>query len=162
MPARFDSLTLDLEARFRGALAAVDTAALFAWLDHTIHERTLRGEFLPGSSPDAARYADTAHVRRREEKGRQVAHVDLYFGYDADGDPKPHMLDGMKGQAEAFEDEVRAAFGYIEGLADDEAARLARYHHTGEFDKRLFVGLTDAERDEAVRLIREDVLRALR
>lgn len=148
-----DPIALDLARRFDTALAALDTEGLFALLDFIILQRTDRGEFLPGSTTGHERYYDRAHIRARQQLGLQVNRVDLRF-------KPPHMLDAMKGQVVRIsEDGIEAEFGYIDGLSNVEAIRLAEFHNiTGGSagDIRRFVGVTDAEAERVRQFIELD------
>lgn len=153
MPTTLDTLTTGLADRVSLALAALDADAILAWVDYTVKARTARGEFLEGSTPGASRYHDAAHIRARKKKGLQTSRVDLFF----DGT----MLDATKGRPETFEDQVRLEYGYLDGLSDAEATKIALYHNTlggSAGDKRVFIGLTEGERKKLVDLIAKDLL----
>lgn len=149
-----DTLTDGLQARLSAALAALDADAVLAWVDYTVKERTLRGAFLDGSTDDGY---SPAYARRRERVGLQTAVVDLNV--------TARMLDATRGAAETFADQVRMAYGYIEGLSEAEATRIAEFHNVlgaGRSRKiRRFIGLSDAERADATDLLRRLLTAAL-
>ena len=156
MPVVRDTITEGLQARLSSALAALDADAVLAYVDYAVKARTARGEFLEGSSPGAGSYS-TGHKRRRERRGLQTARVDLFM--------TGRMLDATKGESLSFRDRVRMRYGYLDGLSEAEATKLARYHNTlgagtGHV-KRVFIGLTDAERQRALRIAADTVRRAL-
>lgn len=149
-----DTLTEGLQSRLSAALAALDADAVLAWVDYTVKARTLRGAWLDGSTADGY---SPAYARRRERVGLQTAVVDLNV--------TARMLDATRAAAQAFEDQVRMEYGYIEGLSDAEATRIAEYHNVlgaGRSRKlRRFVGLTGDERAEAIEMLRRLLLEAL-
>lgn len=156
MPVLRDTLTTGLQDRLSAALAALDADVVLAYVDSAVKRRTAAGRFLDGSSPGAETYS-TGHKRTREKRGYQVARVDLFM--------TGRMLDATKQDAETFTDQVRLRYGYLPGLAEAEAAKLAGYHNTlgagrGKV-RRVFLGLTDDEKQTALRILAEQVTRAL-
>jgi hypothetical protein len=156
MPASGDLLSGGLERRVKFALAALDADAVVAYVDFAVKSRTAKGVFLEGSSPGAGSYS-TGHRRTREKKGLQVQRVDLMM--------TQRMLDATKGDVTTFADQVKIRYGYIEGLSEAEATKLARYHNTLGAGKsnvvRTYVGLTGDERARAVRILRKQFNRNL-
>lgn len=152
MPASGDLLTGGLTGRVRAALAALDADAVVAYVDFAVKKRTASGEFLPGSSPGAGSYT-AGHRHAREKKGLQVRRVDLMM--------TGRMLDATRGDVRTLADQVRIRYGYIEGLSEAEATKLARFHNTlgaGRSQvKRRFIGLTPRERDRAVQILRRQL-----
>lgn len=155
MPITQDTLTTGLTERLQAALAALDADAVLAYVDYAVKSRTARGEFLPGSSASAGSYS-VRHTRTRQKRGLQTARVDLFM--------TGAMLDATKGESTSFADQVRMRYGYLDGLSDAQATRIAEYHNTlgagpGRV-KRVFLGLTDAEKQQALRILADAFRRA--
>ena len=154
MPVVQDTLTVGLADRLQAALAALDADGVLAYVDAAVKLRTARGEFLDGSSPGAASYS-AGHARERQRRGLQTARVDLFM--------TGRMLDATRQTADTFEGQVQMRYGYIEGLSEAEATKLARYHNelgAGGVIRR-FVGLTPDERDRALQILRDAFTAAL-
>lgn len=156
MPVVRDTLTTGLQARVQAALASLDATAVIAYVDYAVKSRTQRGQFLPGSSPGAGQYS-TGHKRTREKRGLQTARVDLLM--------TGRMLDATRGQTTTFADQVRIEYGYLDGLSEVEATRLATYHNVLGAGRsgvvRRFIGLTDSERQKALDILADAFRRAL-
>ncbi len=150
MPTLSDSLSGlaggSLTARVKAALAALDAQEVIAYIDYAVKSRTQRGQFLPGSSASAGSYSK-GYRRQREKAGLQTARVDLFV--------TGRMLDATRARPETFGDQVRLSYGYIDGLSEAEATRLATYHNSTGRTVRRFIGLTDDERAQALKILRE-------
>ncbi len=137
MPILRDTLTLSLPGIPNDNWQDSDADAIRAWLDYTVKARTQAGQFLPGSSAGAGSYSP-GYRAEREKKGLQTTRVDLLV--------TGQMLDATKGRAATFEDQVRLEYGYLDGLSEAEATRIARYHNDLGAGKsrviRRLVGLT--------------------
>lgn len=156
MPASGDLLNGGLQRRVQFALAALDADAVVAYVDYAVKTRTDKGVFLEGSSPTAGSYS-TQHRRTREKKGLQVQRVDLMM--------TGRMLDATKGDVTTFANQVKIRYGYIDGLSEAEATKLARYHNTlgaGRSKvKRVFIGLSGDEKARAIEILRKQFSKSL-
>lgn len=134
------TLTESLEAAARRAHSAFDAAPVVAEMDLAVKERTKRGEYLPGSAPDASRYRSSSHKKRREKKGLPIDRVTLFVTGD--------MLAGTRDEITRGDD-LTIRYGYLRGISPEGAVTLAEYHGITGAGKggpiRRLVGLTDAE-----------------
>lgn len=142
----------------RQALETVSAAPVLAFLDVAVKLRTERGVFLVGSSPQPERYRSASHVKKRLKQGRPGSPVDLNLS--------AQMLDATKGRVERDgSGGLTIRYGYLPGLSDPQAIQLARYHQElgagRSHVKRVFVGLTDQETEQALGILRREVLKRL-
>lgn len=86
-----DNLDRSLADELRRALRSVDTARVLANIEQTIWRRTVRGEFLEGSSPQADDYSTTPFARPAGGLGEDVhqavendANASAYFTKEED------------------------------------------------------------------------------
>lgn len=142
--------TIDISADLQQLLAAgsIEQALSGATLDEAaahiesiIKLRTADGVFL---NPEAPRsYLSEGWKRKRERRGLQVSHVDLFF--------EGFMLDAMRSRS-AFESGIATIeTGYLSGESEIRSMEIAGFHNTDGAGKnrvrREFVGLTDEEID---------------
>lgn len=137
-----DNLLVTLEDGVRQANERFVADEVIANVDRIVKQRTQRGEYLDGSSPDPGTYRSSSHKKAREKRGLQIDRVDLFFG-------ESDMLEGTGGRTSSDGDSLVIEYGYLEGIASAEQLELASYHNTEGAGRgrviRRHVGLTGEE-----------------
>lgn len=145
-----DTVNARLADEIDVALTEMQTAPVIAHLDLIVQQRTDRGEFLPGSAPDARRYRSSSHKKRRQKRGLPIDRVTLSL----DGD----MRRGTRGRTSGGAGELVIEYGYIEGESEARATELASYHQIHGAGRggpvRKFIGVTREEEDHVVEQLR--------
>jgi hypothetical protein len=171
-----DDLLTGLGDSLEAAALRVDVTRALLHAEQIMEERTMRGEFLPGSSPGAGQYStrpfalpsaalpkavremldDTADKWLREALGYQSSHVDLTRSGG--------LLGGLTTRVRTEGGQIGGEVGYPDG-ADEDAAALADFHQNqGVGPRRVirrFVGLTDDEAELVVADFAEAVRRQI-
>lgn len=131
----------------RSVIGAPELANAALYMESAIKTRTARGVFL---NDGYAQSYSPGYAARRAASGRPVNHVDMFFSGD--------MLDNLKTRTVNDSTGISIQVGYIDGLSENRAVELAGYHNDSgagiNHVKRVFVGLTDAERKRVIAILK--------
>ena len=137
---------IDAKNIIRRAVGQKELARAAAYMEAAIKKRVAQGTFL---NPGASREYSPGHAAKRQKKGLPVGHVDLFFS--------GNMLDALKTDVLTGA-EIALIVGYIDGKSESRAIELAGYHNLSGAGKnkikRVFIGLTDAERQQVVQILK--------
>lgn len=151
-----DGARRDLDQLARVLVYNPEFDQIAAYIEYAIRTRTLRSEFLPGSSPNPSQYRSRQYRKWRERRGHS-SKVNLTV--------TGQMLAAMRRTVTPSADgTVTIEVGYLEDSPSDEAAIAAYHDRTGAGTSRIlrkFVGLTAEEEDRAVQMAKQIITKGL-